>query len=76
MLKCREVTRRVGGVELEEMRFFERIAVRMHLFMCRHCRMYASQLAAIREAAQMAWRDGREEEILRHVREHLFRAGF
>lgn len=48
MLKCQEVEQRadalVDGTPLSRR---ERMALSMHLFMCRHCRRYVRQLRAL-----------------------------
>ena len=50
MLKCREVEQKIGSGEIAGI--IERLAVRFHLMMCRHCRAYARQIRAIEEAAR------------------------
>ena len=52
MLACKEVTRIVAAEELDEAGWKRRLAVRLHLLMCWHCRRYAAQLRAIGEAAR------------------------
>ncbi len=52
MLTCREVTRAIATDELSEAGIGRRLAVRLHLFMCRDCRRYAAQIRAIGEAAR------------------------
>ncbi len=55
MLSCKEVTRKIASDELAEAGWRERLAVRLHLLLCRHCRRYASQLRAIGAAARNLW---------------------
>ena len=55
MLSCREVTRRIASDELVEASWGERLGVRLHLLLCRHCRRYAAQLRAIGAAARTLW---------------------
>ena len=55
MLACKEVTRIVAAQELDEAGWKRRLAVRLHLLMCRHCRRYAAQLRAIGKAARSIW---------------------
>ncbi len=50
MLSCKQVTRVVARGELEEAPWRTRLAIRMHLMMCRHCRRYVDQLRRIGEA--------------------------
>lgn len=52
MLRCKEVTRRIASGEFASAAWRERLTVRLHLFMCRHCRRYAAQLGAIGAAAR------------------------
>ena len=55
MLKCKEVARKIASDEFAEAAWTERLAVRLHLFMCRHCRRYAVQLRAVGVAAKGLW---------------------
>ncbi len=52
MLTCREVTKVIATDELSEAGIGRRLAVRLHLLRCRHCRRYAAQIRAIGEAAR------------------------
>jgi hypothetical protein len=52
MLKCREVEQKIGSGDIASAGVMERLAVRFHLMMCRHCRAYARQIRAIGEAAR------------------------
>lgn len=52
MLRCREVSELVGTDRLATASLRERIGVRMHLMMCRHCRAYARSLRRIAEASR------------------------
>jgi hypothetical protein len=47
MLSCREVTSLTASDRLASAGFRQRLAVRLHLLMCRHCRRYARQLRAM-----------------------------
>jgi predicted anti-sigma-YlaC factor YlaD len=49
MLRCNEIAEIVGSGELEHASWRRRVAVRLHLMMCRHCRRYARQIAALGE---------------------------
>ncbi|MCI0657219.1 MAG: anti-sigma factor [Acidobacteria bacterium] len=55
MLTCREVTRLLASDEYLDASWGRRLAIRLHLAMCRHCRRYASQMRAIRAAASALW---------------------
>ena len=52
MPKCREVAAAVASDELARRLWHQRLAIRLHLAMCRHCRRYAAQLAAIGAGAR------------------------
>ncbi len=58
MLNCKEVARLTASDELAEAPWSDRALVRLHLFMCRHCRGYAAQLRAIGAAARDRWDSG------------------
>ncbi|MDA2937363.1 hypothetical protein MYX75_03760 [Acidobacteria bacterium AH-259-A15] len=61
MLSCREVTRKIASDELADANWSQRIALRLHLLMCRHCRRYAAQLHAIGAAARNLLRQSSED---------------
>lgn len=52
MPRCREVSGAVASGALDEAPIRRRLAVRLHLVMCRHCRRYARQLRAIGRATR------------------------
>jgi len=52
MTSCKDVTRKIASDEFREARWSERMVVRFHLFMCRHCRRYVAQLRAIGAATR------------------------
>ncbi len=52
MVSCKEVTRKIASDEFAEAGWNERLAVRLHLLGCHHCRGYAAQLGAIGAAAR------------------------
>ncbi|MGI8958310.1 MAG: zf-HC2 domain-containing protein [Bryobacteraceae bacterium] len=51
MLRCREVSELLSRDELGGAPRWTRLAVKVHLAMCRHCSRFARQLAQIRAAA-------------------------
>ena len=55
MLSCKEVARKIASDELAEARWRERLGVRLHLLLCRHCRRYKAQLRSIGTAARNLW---------------------
>jgi predicted anti-sigma-YlaC factor YlaD len=74
VLTCREVSRAVAADELERAGLWQRLGVRLHLLMCRHCRRYAAQLRAIGETARELFRGetedrGRIERLRRAVQQ-------
>jgi anti-sigma factor ChrR (cupin superfamily) len=46
------VEQKIGSDEIRNAGFMERLAVNLHLLMCRHCRNYAKQIRAIGNAAR------------------------
>jgi hypothetical protein len=52
MLTCREVARAIASDEVAEAAWRQRLAVRFHLLLCRHCRRYAFQLREIGRATR------------------------
>ena len=57
MLNCKEAIRKVASDHLLSAGPWERFQVRLHLFLCRHCRCYARQLRDIGSAAHKLWSD-------------------
>ena len=49
MFRCNEVTRRVSRSLDEELPFFQRILIRMHLLMCKFCSRQRKQMLFIRD---------------------------
>lgn len=58
MMNCEEVARTVASEVLVESTSQRRLALRVHLFICRRCRRYAGQLSAIDAAARRRWGAG------------------
>ena len=61
MLKCRDVEQKIGSDAILDAGIMERLAVRMHLAMCRHCRNYAKQIRAIGRAARSVFGESSED---------------
>ena len=57
MMTCKEVSTLVSMEHLAEAPAAQRIAARLHLMMCRHCRAFHRQLRAIGQAARLIARD-------------------
>jgi hypothetical protein len=74
MPSCREVVRAVSGEELEKFSLRRRLAVRLHLLMCRHCRRYTLQIRAIGRAAREVFANpSGEQESLERLRRSILR---
>jgi hypothetical protein len=74
MLRCREVTRLHASDGVHHASWGKRIAVRLHLLMCRACQRYVQELHSIGEATRDAARDipadpDRVEAIVQRVLE-------
>ena len=52
MMTCKEVSTLMSTGGLEDARWSVRLAVRLHLSMCRHCRAFKRQLEALTNAAR------------------------
>ena len=57
MLTCKEVSRSIASDELSTAGWRQRLATRLHLLMCRHCRRYARQIDQIGQAAKEIFSD-------------------
>jgi len=57
MLTCKEVTRSIASEELSTASWRQRLATKLHLLMCRHCRRYARQIDQIGDAAREIFRE-------------------
>jgi hypothetical protein len=72
MPSCCDVSRAVASGALEDAPARRRLAVRLHLLMCRHCRRYARQLRAIALVARDLFRrPSGEDESLERLRQAL-----
>jgi len=74
MLKCREVISLIASDEWRTAPLSRRLALRLHLVMCRHCRAYANSLRRIGKAARRLYSgeqpDGeRSERVLDAVKD-------
>ena len=61
MISCEEVARTVASEVLVESTSQRRLALRLHLLICRHCRRYLGQLSAIDAAARQRWGAGSDD---------------
>ncbi len=51
MIRCKEVATLLSTDQLAFQPVWRRVAVRVHLMMCRHCRRFARQMALLTKAA-------------------------
>jgi len=56
MITCKEVSQTVASDPLAAAGWRRRLAVRIHLLRCRHCRRYADQMRAIGDIARRQFR--------------------
>ncbi len=74
MLTCKEVSTMIASDDLSRRPWRTRLGIRLHLMMCRHCRRYKAQLAAIADAVRGFYRsqspptDELEKTILESLR--------
>jgi predicted anti-sigma-YlaC factor YlaD len=54
MMTCKEVSMLISAGGLSDAPFARRLAVRLHLAMCRHCRAFRRQVEAVASAARAA----------------------
>lgn len=72
MPTCREVTRAIAAGALEEAPIRQRLGIRLHAMLCRHCRRYARQIRAIgRAARELLIRPIAKDEALERLRRKL-----
>lgn len=50
MLNCRQVTEQASALIDDELGWAQRLQMRLHLAMCRHCRRFVNQLRLLRDA--------------------------
>jgi hypothetical protein len=62
MIRCREVMHKIASDELESSSLWTRFEVKVHLWMCRHCRTYSRQMQAIGESARRLLREAPSNE--------------
>ncbi len=58
MMSCKELHEFVASDALAEAGFWQRLRLKLHLSMCRHCRNYVAQIRAIGTAAHELFREG------------------
>jgi len=73
MLKCREVVHDTDRLLEGDLRWHQRLSMRMHLAMCRHCRRYVNQFKRLLRAVPGLHRQATDEEI-RQILEAIHQA--
>jgi hypothetical protein len=73
MIRCRQVARLVSAGELSESALRTRVAVRLHLMMCRHCRRFVRQLSWLGDAARALVRGFERDEAVHDLEARLLR---
>jgi len=53
MKTCRETAQALSSGEVDEQRLSDRMALVIHLAMCRHCRAFAKQIRRLRVLARL-----------------------
>lgn len=54
MFRCRDVSRKISQSMDEKMTLGQRLAIRLHLMMCRHCSRFYRQVVALRQMSGVA----------------------
>ena len=73
MLSCREVVDSTDLLLDGVMNRRQRLAMKMHLLMCHHCRRYVRQLRALLKAAPFMHSQASDAEVLEvmaHIQSH------
>ena len=65
MLNCKEVSHILASEEPVSSRWRQRLSVKLHLLMCRHCRRYSRQIQAVGDAARQIFSDSTEDQTSR-----------
>ncbi len=72
MLTCKDVATAIGRDEWRTASWQRRLALRVHLLMCRHCRRYATQIRAIGTAARSLLREyGEDPMVLKRLHQTI-----
>jgi hypothetical protein len=65
MLTCKEVSHVLASEEPVSPGWRQRLSVKLHLLMCRHCRRYSRQIQAVGDAARQIFTDSTEDQTSR-----------
>ncbi len=72
MLTCKDVATTIGRDEWRAAPRGRRVALRLHLLMCRHCRRYAAQIRALGTAARSLLQEhGEDPTVLARLHETI-----
>ena len=72
MLTCKDAAKAIGQDKWRTASWWRRLALRVHLLMCRHCRRYAAQIRAIGTAARSLFREQSEDpKALERLQERI-----
>lgn len=61
MLSCKEIAHTVSTEDVTPVGWRQRLSVRLHLMMCRHCRRYSEQMQALGDAARSVFQQPPED---------------
>jgi len=67
MLSCKEAARLVSEQLDRKLPFWQRLGLRLHVFICRACSRYARQLRALDQAVSLRYREGFAAESPEHL---------
>ena len=74
MATCKEVAQTLGRDAWRDEPLWRRLTLRLHLWMCPHCRRYATQIRAIGAAARSLFREQPEDpEVLERLQQTILR---
>lgn len=71
MLSCRDVTERASDYLEDDITPRQRLAIRLHLMMCRHCRRLVKQLSLLRTSLrrrQPQLTEAQQQRLLQKLR--------
>jgi hypothetical protein len=72
MLKCKDLSRLVASDGIEEFGFMQRMELRFHLFMCKHCRNYVAQIRSLGQGARdLASESEPDPDQLQKLEKHI-----
>ena len=71
-MTCRDLATAIGRDEWRAAPRWQRLALRLHLLMCSHCRRHAAQIRAIGTAVRSLFRkQGEDAKILERLQETI-----